>query len=114
VSVLEIPIRVVADDMRLSTTLDGSVYVIDLSWSERTDSWFVSLALQTADPAPTPIIQGVRLSINWPVLLGVTGTLRPPGELLAVDTTGLGVDALHDELGQRVRLFYYDKTELGR
>jgi hypothetical protein len=114
VSVQEIPIRVTADDMRLSTTLDGSVYVIDLSWSERTNSWFISVAAQTTTATPTPVITGLRLSINWPALLGVTGPLRPPGELLAIDTTGLGMDALHDELVQRVRLYYYDQIELGR
>lgn len=109
------PIGPMVNDMSLDCSLDGGNFRIDLSWSLRSDAWHISVyAIVTDQDDPVPIVQGARLSCWWPVLAGIPGVNRPPGELVALDTTNAGTDANHDELGSRVQLAYYSAFELGR
>lgn len=116
---LYIPINPVADlvnDFTLDCSLDGGNFRLSFSWSDRSFAWHINVyAILTDAPDPVPVLEGARLSIWWPVLAGVPGTTgRPPGELWAVDTTNVGTDAAHNELGNRVQLAYYTAAELGR
>jgi len=108
--IFEIPTDATAADFRISTQLDGSTYLLDLTWVSRADAWFLWLYLQT-DTTPVPIVQGQRLSCGYPLLIGVTAAGRPPGELFALDLNGQG-DAGRDDLGGRVKLFYFDTDAL--
>lgn len=113
--IVEIPIAVTTLDMRQTTSLDGSPYVLDLSWSDRSQSWYLSLFQQRETDVITPVLQGVRISIGYPLLVpaaAVDG--RPPGELIAIDTSDTGTDPGFADLGARVRLYYYDADEMVR
>lgn len=110
--VFEIPLDSIdADFIQTATTLDGSTYILDFSWSDRSESWYISVYLQT-DGNPTPIVEGVRLSPGWPLMLGVVVDGRPPGELFALDLNGQG-DPGRSDLGGRVKLYYFDQESLG-
>lgn len=110
----EIPTDSLSDDSRQATALDGSTYLIDLSWSARSETWYVSVFQPRGDEDPTPIVQGIALRINYPVLAGCVAEGRPPGEILAADLAKTGVDPTHEDLGTRVRLLYYTAAEMGR
>lgn len=113
-AIFEIPCDALQPESRQVTSLDGTAYVLDLSWSDRAESWYLSIAIQAAGD-PTPIVQGMRLSIGYPVLAGVTVEGRPLGEIIPIDVSGgAGTDPTRDDLGTRVRLRYYDAEELGR
>lgn len=109
------PPTVNVDDYRLSTALDGSQFVIDLSWSHRSESWYLDIyAVQGQGTDLVPVLASARLSCWYPLLLGVVNEVRPAGELMVWDMTGLGNDPTHTDLGSRVLLAYYTAAELGR
>jgi hypothetical protein len=100
------------NDFTLSCSLEGEPIALDLSWSPRSSSWYCSLYRVGANQERIPIALGRRITVAVPLLRGVTGTNRPPGELLPIDTTAKGDDPAHDELGTRVQLLYYTAAEL--
>lgn len=110
----DIPVDSLSDDSRQATSLDGTAYLIDLSWSTRSETWYISVFQPQGVEAPTPVIQGIALRIGYPVLAGVVMDGRPLGEIIAVDLSGAGDDPGHEDLGTRVRLYYYTAAELGR
>jgi hypothetical protein len=89
---------------RQVSVLSGIPYVFDFSWSERSESWYLDFYLQT-DTDPEPIRTGIRITNNWPLLLGCVHDSRPPGELFPADL-GNGPDAGRYDLGKRVKLYY--------
>lgn len=87
-------------------TLDGRVYTIGLAWNQLTEGWFLSLL----DSEERPIISGVRVVSNWPLLRWKRFDPRcPPGELAAVtgnpDESPPGFDDFG--IGKRVQLTYF-------
>jgi|SRR6185503_3657912 len=108
--VFEIPTDAIDADYQQVTELDGSAYLFDFSWSDRSQSWYLSLYLQT-DGESLPISEGMRLSPGWPLLMGVVADGRPPGDLFALDLNGQG-DPGRTELGGRVKLYYFDPEAL--
>ena len=113
-SILEIPLTPDTPDFRQVASLDGAAYVLDVSFSDRTNSWYVSVLQQREDSEPTPIAEGVRLAVNYPVLAGIVFDGRPQGELIPIDLTNRGIDPSYEDLGTRVRLYYYDASEMAR
>jgi hypothetical protein len=85
--------------------LDGRAYVCVLRWNEREGSWYLSLL----DADRVDIVAGVRVVVDWDLLRRVVDARRPPGVLIAVDTTSAGEPGLTD-LGGRVLLTYEDLT----
>ena len=85
-----------------------SGYVIDLRWNERAGAWFMDLLDENEDP--------IRMGIK--VVLGTWLGRRsidprfPAGAILAVDTSGAGLDAGLDDLGTRVLLRFYSAEEI--
>uniref|UniRef100_A0A6M3JAI0 Cyanophage baseplate Pam3 plug gp18 domain-containing protein n=1 Tax=viral metagenome TaxID=1070528 RepID=A0A6M3JAI0_9ZZZZ len=66
--------------------LDGSRYVLTLTWRARTEAWYASIETETG----TPIITGVRLEPGCDVLRLADPALTPPGRLLVIDAKGCG------------------------
>ncbi len=114
-AIIDIPLDATSPEYEQVTSLDGKPYVLGLSWSDRSDSWYLNVFLQRDNQTADPIVLGMRLSIGYPVLAGVNTDGRPPGELFAVDVSGgFGSDPTRYDLGTRVRLVYYDAAEMGR
>jgi hypothetical protein len=90
--------------IRLSTTLDGITYFIDLKWNTRDGHWFISLY----DYAEVAIIEGLRVVIGYPLLLRVVDTSRPAGELYFIAANGDTAEDPGEELGDRWQLIYVD------
>lgn len=102
-----------------TTTLDGVDYVLRFLWNQREGSWFFSLL----DADEDPIVEGLKVVVNLPLLRLVTDERKPPGVLLAVDTTApevdraagekvLALDPGLEDLGERVLLLYFSEAEL--
>lgn len=90
-------------------TLDGRVYTLRLDWNETARGWFFSLL----DSEDVPVMLGVRVVANWPLLRWKKWDPRcPPGELAAVDETGDGSPPGFDDfgLGKRVQLTYFARN----
>lgn len=102
-----------------TTTLDGQDYVFRFLWNQREGTWFFSLF----DADEDPIVEGLKVVVNLPLLRLVTDERKPPGVLLAVDTTApevdrsagekvLALDPGLEELGERVLLLYFSEAEI--
>lgn len=116
---LRIPTSTAFTDYRQTTTLEGRDYILRFLWNQREGSWFFSLF----DADEDPIVEGVKVVVGFSLLRLVTDERRPPGVLLAVDTTApvpdraagekvLALDPGIDELGERVLLLYFPTDEL--
>lgn len=91
--------------------LDGIEFVLSLSYNQREERWYLSIA----DDEEVPIIAGLKLQANWPLLFRHRyNTKLPAGELMAVDTTPDGSPPTLLELGKGKRcvLAYYEAVTL--
>lgn len=87
-------------------SLDGRVYTLGMAWNESAGGWFFSLL----DSEDAPIITGIRVISNWPLLRWRKFDPRcPPGELVAIDETSDGSPPRFADfgLGRRVQLVYF-------
>lgn len=104
----ELPIDSVEKNYAMSTVLDEVVYTFVVRWNGRASSWFFDLY----DVDGEIIIAGVRIVTG--VMLGRRSTdpRMPKGAIMAHDLSGEGLDAGRDDLGTRVRLYYYPAADL--
>lgn len=109
-SVLILPTT--ADPFQQQTMqLDGIKYVMSLSYNQREERWYLSLA----DDEGVPLISGLKLRANWPLLWRHRYNVRlPPGEIMAIATT---VDKSPPTLlelgeGKRCQLTYFERSTL--
>ena len=94
---------------RQRTVLDGVEYVLELRWSQRERRWYLDMR----DVNGHPLVIGMKLVANWPLLYRFR-TVRglPPGELIVLSTRWPPRDPGLDELGATVRLAYVSANEI--
>lgn len=102
-----IPLRNDLPDYSFQIELDGKTYGLRLRLNQRDGSWYFDVR----DAEDTVLVAGRRLVIGLPLLRRYTDERLPPGELLAVDSSGANEEAGPADLGARVRLFYRPRTE---
>jgi hypothetical protein len=89
--------------------LDGSDFILDFDWNQREGKWYLSVST-----ASDGMIQGpVKVVADWPLIYPRKDPPLPPGSLVAIDTTGEGLDPGLSDFGTRVRLVYLDSEEIG-
>lgn len=92
-----------------ATELDGAGFTFTWRWNDRAAAWFFDLA----DSDGGVIATGVKLVVNLPLLVPFHANARcPAGELIAIDTTGQGLDAEFEDLGRRVVVLYASEDEV--
>lgn len=104
-----IPVIAGASHQQQRIALDGKLYTLGLSWNQWASYWSFSLW----DSEESPIILGVRIAVNWPLLRYYKFDSRcPPGEFFAHDLTDNSSDPGYDDfgIGKRVQLVYYAQT----
>ena len=105
--VLTIPARPGVPHQRLFVELEGVTYGLALRWNETAGAWFANLL----DRDGTVLLAGKRVALGIPLTLRAAYDRRlPPGGLLAIDTTGKGLEATLDDLGSRVKLLYVEAS----
>lgn len=96
---------------RQKTKLEGREYVLDFAYNQRIQRWHLSIF----DEEETPLVQGLKLVVNWPLLRHYRYDSRiPPGELMALAQDGTHEPPGIDELGEgkRVELCYLEAADL--
>lgn len=91
--------------------LDGRDYIFRFAWNQREARWRLSLFTDRDQP----LVRGLKLLANWPLLRFYRYDARlPSGELYAVDWTGDGSPPGLEELGEgrRCQLLYLTQDEL--
>ena len=85
--------------------LDGTIYGLTFMWNTREEAWFLSVA----DADGVALVSGVKLVADWQLFQSVSNASMPPGEMVAVDTSGAGLDPGLTDLGERVLLMYQEE-----
>lgn len=91
------------------TRLDGRDFLLRFAYNERAERFSLSIF----DESEQPILRGLWLVTNWPLLRRYRADIRlPPGELMVVDLSGDGSPPTLDELGEgkRCELTYFEAT----
>jgi hypothetical protein len=95
----------------LQAPLDGVTYTFSFRWNVRASAWFLDI---WDEQGVTLFAAGVRVVVNYPLCAYFTGR-KPPGHLIAVDTSGRGLDPGIDDIGgsdARVKIYYMTSAEL--
>ena len=92
----------------VSTTLSGTVYILNVRWNGRDEAWYFDLLASDG----SPIRIGIKVVLG--ALLGgrCVDPRFPPGRIIAGDLSGEGRDATIDDIGRRVMVYYYENAEL--
>ena len=101
-----IPTKTDLDNYTEQIDLDGAEYTLGFRWNFRDSFWYLSIS-----NADGPIVSGVKITVGTDLLATVPHEDKPPGVLMAVDSSGADAEAAINELGDRVRLIYSATTE---
>ena len=88
--------------------LEGQTFTLELKWNIRESSWYMSVFTDENEE----LANGVKVVANWPLLRRLVDSKTPLGQIVAYDTSNLGLDPDFDELGTRVILLYYTAAEV--
>ena len=105
---LIIPIRSGVPHQLFEVELDGSTYTLEVRWNERASGYFLNIS----EAEGTRLLSGIRLVIDWPLLLRWRDERLPAGQFLLVDTSGKKQEPGLAELGARVQLLYVTAAEV--
>lgn len=83
-------------------------YVWILRWNSRAGAWY----LDVLDDDESPIRVGIRVVLGTALGRRCVDARFPPGVLYAVDTSGARREATLDDLGTRVKLYFYGGPEI--
>jgi len=104
---LELPIEADARHYFYTLELDGRTYGLEFLWNERDEGW--SLAVQ--DDAGAELARA-RIVVGFPLFRRCLDERLPPGEFIALDTSGADLEPGVDDLGGRVKLLYMEAATL--
>jgi hypothetical protein len=102
---VEIPIRT-NNNQAMSVTLDNRVYEFDFIWNARTQLMNMNLYYQDE-----PVLLGVAMVIDWPLIGQYRKTEGPQGELLLINIEDLQQPSLND-FSDKARLIYLSEDEV--
>lgn len=104
----ELPIDAAEKNYTVTTVIGVDTFTFGVRWNGRAGSWFFDLY----DASGNIIVAGIRIVLG--VILGrrCKDPRMPPGAIVASDTSGQQRDAGRDDLGSRVRLYYYPPEDL--
>lgn len=92
----------------LSIQLDGANYFLEFVWNPREQQWYLTVS----DANEVVLLSERRVGVGLPMLARFRVAGLPPGELVAIDTSGQNVEAGLTELGARVHLLYIENVSL--
>lgn len=107
-AVSEILVRPSVAHQESQVPIEGRVYTFELRWAGREARWYLDLY----DEDHARIYTGIGVVLNFPLAIRCVDDRIWPGVLMAVDTSGANAEPGLDDFGERVKLFYWDSSEL--
>lgn len=105
---LVLPLDSVDPHYTVTIKLEGVRYRLGMDWNEREGSWYMSLTQENG----TAIASGLRVVPDWPLLRRVTGSARPPGEMVFRNTGSEDAEPGRNDIGEMFVPLYYEESEL--
>lgn len=107
-AIVTLPLRSDLSAYSFQVELDAKSYGFVFRWNEREGAWYFDIY----DGEGELLRAGMKVVIDFPLIVRATSKDLPPGKLFAVDTSGaLDAPGLED-LGARVQVVYYEASEL--
>jgi hypothetical protein len=97
-----IPTRTDVEHYTEVVELDGVNYDLLFRWNHRDGTWMLTIAPEQE----APILAGIRVVADTPLIEFCGHADKPHGTLMAVDTSGQGRAPGLQDLGGRVMLLY--------
>lgn len=107
-AVLEIPTDTTLAHYSEQVELDGASFTLRFLFNDREGFWYFDLF----DLLGARVRSGIKVTTGTPLLRLVANAIRPPGEIVAIDTTGEDVEAGLGDLGDTVTLTYTEESSL--
>lgn len=104
---LKLPVTVSEPHQSVLVELDGELFRLLIRWSQREEAWYLSVA----DVEDEPIVSGIKVVVNTPLLRRVVDERAPAGIIMALDVTGELGDPNLDALGDTIPLVYIESEE---
>ncbi len=89
-------------------TLDSQLFIFEFLWNERAEQWDMSVL----DINEVPLVEGIKLVLNYSLFDQWVDRGLPPGELYAIDTTGEEEKITRNNLGPIIVLSYIPEAEV--
>lgn len=106
-AVVVIPTRSDFDHYKFTVDLEGQNYGFSFRFNGRMQKWVFDLTSEDG----TAIIESNPVYVNQLTLNRYQTDLKPKGDLMFLDTSGLNLDPTQDDLGTRVILMYIESSE---
>jgi hypothetical protein len=106
---LQIPLRSDLPHYDMQVVLEGVTYTLEFRWNARDAAWYMNLMTE----AGVAIWMSIKIVVDLPLAFRCKNPLKPPGKFIAFDTTGAKADPGEADLGNRVQLLYFEKSEIG-
>lgn len=107
-AVIIIPTRSDLDHYNFTIDLEGQTYGFTFRFNGRMQKWVFDLTTEDG----TPIIESNPVYINQLPLRRYQTPLKPPGNLIFIDTSSSKLDPTQDDLGTRVLFMYIESSEV--
>jgi hypothetical protein len=101
---LEVPTSTTLANYSEQVSLDGATFTLSFIFNAREGFWYLDIF----DLLGNRVRSGIKVVINTPLLRLVAAIEAPPGELLAVETTGDDLEAGLTDLGDSATLIYIE------
>lgn len=101
---IRIPLNASQAAQSSTIRLGDSSYVLHVVWNEQMESWYVSID----DSDGNTLLRGQRLSVNFPLNLGVSSDGMPPGMLLPVSMVVEASEIVRGSFDKTAILTYTD------
>lgn len=105
----ELPTRTDLARYAFDVELDESTFTLSFEWNDRDAGWYMSILTSEG----VPLLSGRRIVVGYPLISIHRDPRLPAGTLVAIDTSSKGEDPGLADLGDRVKLLYVTRAELG-
>lgn len=97
-----ISVRSDIPDYTQKTELDGTVYTLGFHYNERFEAWTMDILTSGEEP----ILMGIPVHINWPILKQYVDSRLPPGTLFAINIEEENTPPDGENFGSTIQLLY--------
>lgn len=104
----DLPLKPSNASYRFATVIKDVSYIIDVHWNTRESAWYMDWYREDL----TEIVLGVKIVLGCYLGRRVDEPPFSEGVLVAVDTSGEGVEAAFDDIGTRVIVRFIPTEDL--
>lgn len=88
--------------------LDRIIYILVFTWNALNEFWTMDIYNRNEDP----IILGIKIVPNYPLLRAYTAVEKPPGEIICQNIVNAPDTISRFDMSQKFELVYYSAGEL--